>query len=82
MLDMLKLFYLRKKKADVQKGIFFLFYQIVMEVLFIKKLSEKSLQITISQFGDENIVYLAFKFVLNKNQSGQLMTSHSAQLHF
>ena len=32
------------------------------------------------RFRDENIVYLAFKFVVNKNRSGLLTTSHSAQL--
>ena len=35
MRDALKSFYFRKKKVDVRKGIFFLFYQIVMETLFL-----------------------------------------------
>ena len=65
-----------------KKEFSFYFIKLSWKCFLLKKLSEKSLQITISQFGDENIVYLAFKFVLNKNQSGQLMTSHSAQLHF
>ena len=34
------------------------------------------------RFCNENIVYLAFKFALTKNQSGWLTTSHIAQLHF
>ena len=34
------------------------------------------------RFRHENIVYLAFKVLVNKHQSGWLTTSHSAQLHF
>ena len=65
MRDALKSFYFRKKKVDVRKGIFFLFYQIVMETLFLwKKLSENLYESQIRRFRDENIVHLAFKFVL------------------
>ena len=53
--------------------------EIVMETIFLRKnLSGKSLQSQFHQFRDENIVYLAFKFIMNKNQSGWLMTSHTA----
>ena len=53
--------------------------EIVMETIFLRKnLSGKSLQSQLHQFRDENIVYLAFKFIMNKNQSGWLMTSHTA----
>ena len=34
MRDALKSFYFRLRKVNAQKGIFFLFYQIVMETLF------------------------------------------------
>ena len=37
MRDALKSFYFRKKTADEQKGIFFLFYQIARETLFYEK---------------------------------------------
>ena len=54
-----------------------------METIFLwKNLSGKSLQSQFRRIRDENVVYLAFKFVLNENQSGWLATSHSAQLRF
>ena len=37
MRDALKSFYFCKKKIDARKGIFFLFFQIVMEMLFMKE---------------------------------------------
>ena len=53
--------------------------EIVMETIFLRKnLSGKSLQSQFHQFHNENIVYLAFKFIMNKNQSGWLMTSQTA----
>ena len=65
------------KKADARKGMFFLFYQIVMETIFLwKNLSGKSLQSKFHWFQDENIVHLVFKFVLNTYRSGW-STTHS-----
>ena len=44
-----------------------------METIFLwKNLSGKSLQSQFRRIRDENVVYLAFKFVLNENQSGWL----------
>ena len=85
MRDVLKSFYFRKKTVDERKGIFFLFYQIVREMLFYEKVLAKNYESQFRRFRrfrDENIVYLAFKFLLNRNQSGWLTTSLSAQLHF
>ena len=71
------------KKVNAWKGIFFLFYQIVRETLFYEKVYMKNLyESQFRRFHNENNVYLAFKFALNKNQSGWLTTSHGAQLYF
>ena len=51
-------------------------------MLFYEKVLAKNYESQFRRFRDENIVYLAFKFLLNKNQSGWLTTSLSAQLHF
>ena len=77
--DALKSFYFRKKKVDAQKGIFFLFYQIVRETLFYEKVEAKNYESQFRRFRDENIVYLAFKFLLNKNNLAgwQLLTVHN-----
>ena len=78
MRNALKLFHFCKK-VDPRKGIFFLFYQIVMETLFYESTEVESLyESQFRQFCDENTVYLVFNFVLNKNQSDWSMASHSA----
>ena len=82
MSDALKSFYLCKKKVNARKGIFFLFYRIVKDTLFLwKNMSENLYEPQFHRFCDNNIVDLAFKFVLNKDQSGWLTASHSVQLH-
>ena len=82
MRDALKPFFFRRKKSTREKE--FSFYQILLEILFFNgKISVKNLyELQFPRFLNENIVYLAFKFVLNKNQSGWLTTSHSAELYF
>ena len=71
--DALKLFYF-VKNVIAQKEIFLLFYQIAIETLFMKEFKRKIFK----RLSNENIVYLAFKFVFNKNQSGWWTTSQSA----
>ena len=65
MRDALKSFYFRKKKVDVGKGILFLFYQPVMEMLFLWK--NLSISFTNRNFADfaMKTLYLAFKIVVN-----------------
>ena len=50
----------------------FSFYLIKLSLkrFFMKEFKQKIFTIAILLIFDENIVYLAFKFVLNKNQSG------------
>ena len=43
MRDALKSFYFCLKKADARRGIFILFYQIVMETLFYERIQVKNL---------------------------------------
>ena len=69
----LKLFYF-VKNVIAQNEIFLLFYQIAIETLFMKEFKRKIFK----RLSNENIVYLAFKFVFNKNQSGWWTTSQSA----
>ena len=73
MRDALKLFYF-VKNVIAQNEIFLLFYQIAIETLFMKEFKRKIFK----RLSNENIVYLAFKFVFNKNQSGWWTTSQSA----
>ena len=73
MRDALKLFYF-VKNVIAQKEIFLLFYQIAIETLFMKEFKRKIFK----RLSNENILYLAFKFVFNKNQSGRWKSSQSA----
>ena len=56
----------------------FYFIKLLWKRFFMKEFKWKIFTITISPVDNENIVYLAFKFVLDKNQSGWSTTSHSA----
>ena len=81
--DALKSFYFRKKGRCAKRNFAFIFWNCHGNA-FYERISVGNLsRIAISLiFRDENIVYIAFKFVVNKTESGWLKTSHSAQLHF
>ena len=78
MRDPLKSFYFRKKSRCAKRDFLF-FYQIVIETYFYERILVENLyESQFRRLRDENIVRLAFEFVLNKYQSGWWVTSHSA----
>ena len=63
----------------MRKKEFSFFYQIVIETYFYERILVQNLyESQFRRLRDENIVCLGFEFVLNKNQSGWWVTSHSA----
>ena len=58
------------------------FIKLSWKRFFYEKVQVKNLyESQFPQFRDENILYLAFKFAFNKNQSGWLTTFYSVQVH-
>ena len=58
-----------KKSRCAKKNFLFILSNCLGIDLFMKEFKWKIFTIKFRRFHDENIVYLAFKFVLNKNQS-------------
>ena len=73
MRDALKSFCFHKEKLMHEKEFYF---YIAMETL------ENFYKLEFRRLRDQNIVHLELKFLLNKNQSGWLTTSHQGQLLF
>ena len=67
-----------KKSMREKEFSFFMLSNCQGSAFLWKNLSGKSLQSQFRRFRDENIVYLAFIFVLNKDQLGWSTASYSA----
>ena len=63
-------FILVKKKLMQEKEFSFYLIKLSLKRFFMKEFKRKIFTIAILLIFDETIVYLAFKFVLNKNRSG------------
>ena len=81
MRDALKSFHFRKKRRCAKKNFLFILSNCHGNAFFMKEFKwEIFYESHFHRFRHENIVYLAFKFVVNKNRSGWLTTSHSAHI--
>ena len=68
MRDALKSFYFRKKKSMQEKEFSFYFIQLSTKRFFYERISVENLyESQFCRFRDQNVVYLTFKFVLNRN---------------
>ena len=75
----LKSLYFRLKKSMREKEFSFFTYQIVLETLFYERIKvQNRYESQLRRLSDENIVCIAFKFILIKYQSGWWKTSHNA----
>ena len=72
-----------KKSQCAKRDFVFILSNCQVNAFFMKEFNWKIFyKLQFHRFWDENIGHLAFKFVANKNQSGWLTTSHSAQHSF
>ena len=70
-----------EKNQYVKRNFLFILSNCHGNAFLWNNLSGKSFEWQFQWLSDEIVVYLAFKYVLNKNLSGWT-TSHSAELHF